>query len=471
LGRETYHTMKILKLNKIYALLAVLTLLMGTELKAQTTVCPGVEYCITLDSMRGTIQWQSSIDGGATYTDINGETGDSLCFIPTADAFYRAVLTTEPGCAPVISDAIDIQVSDLTANAGADQRMCEMDSVMLGGSPAASGGAGGYTYNWLGSGLATPNGPSTMASPAATTDYVLEVTDIDGCVARDTVNVLVDVIPASGDTVFAFTNAAQFWVVPRCIDSVFFDALGAEGGPGVGVDNPGGEGGSASGSLLNITFGDTLFVMVGGKGSQFNGGGTAGIGGATGGRGGGASDARLNGQASTDRVIVAGGGGGGGGMSGGSFGIYGGAGGDGGGLTGDTGVADDDTSQSVVTHSQPGLGGSQTAGGIGGTGMFACNAAGGAGQAGSPPLAGGSGGTGGTGVFPGSGSSCVNFEGGGGGGGGGGYSGGGGGGAGSGGFRPGAGGGGGSSFIGGVTAPSNTTVGGRLGHGQLTISW
>jgi hypothetical protein len=458
--------MKTLKLNKIYALLAVLTLWMGTELKAQTTVCPGVEYCITLDSMRGTIQWQSSLDGGATYADINGETGDSLCFIPTADAFYRAVLTTEPGCAPVISDAIDIQVSDLAADAGADQRMCEMDSVMLGGSPAASGGAGGYTYNWLGSGLATPTDSSTMASPTATTDYVFEVTDTDGCVARDTVNVLVDVIPASGDSVFAFTNAAQVWVVPRCIDSVFIECWGAEGYSGIPLTNMGGKGGFASGSVAP-TFGDTLWVYSGGRVNSFNGGGAGGPSSSVGGgQGGGASDVRLNSQNSADRVIVAGGGGGSGSQPGG--GTWAGFGGDGGGTTGNAGLPDNDPAAVITVHSQPGMGGSQVSGGVGGAGMVSCSASGGAGSAGGNAALGGAGGAGGTGAI---GISCGTLgEGAGGGGGGGGYTGGGGGGAGVGDFRAGAGGGGGSSYIGGVTGGS-TTPGLRTGNGQVIIHW
>jgi hypothetical protein len=438
---------------------------MGTELKAQTTVCPGVEYCITLDSMRGTIQWQSSLDGGATYADINGETGDSLCFIPTADAFYRAVLTTEPGCAPVISDAIDIQLSDLTADAGADQRMCEMDSVMLGGSPAASGGAGGYTYNWIPNGATTSN---PMVSPAATTDYVLEVTDADGCVDMDTVNVVVDVNLAGIDT-FNVTGNVQFFVVPECrtntSDSVFIECWGAMGRQGSGTPAiQGGLGGYASGNYYigNV---DTLFIYVGAN-TGYNGGAAGGSGDNPGGSGGGASDVRVGSLTQANRIIVAGGGGGAGGRGLGSQPA--GEGGSGGGISGANGFPDASQTASIITHSQPGVGGTQGGGGTGGAGMVNCNNTGGLGFAGSI----GTGGTGGDGLVPGPGSSCQfpTIAGLGGGGGGGGYFGGGGGGGGVGVGEPGAGGGGGSSYIGGVT-DGVTTAAVNSGNGRVIIHW
>jgi hypothetical protein len=447
--------MKILNLNKIYALLAVLTLWMGTELKAQTTVCPGVEYCITLDSMRGTIQWQSSIDGGATYTDINGETSDSLCFIPNADAFYRAVLTTEPGCAPVISDAIDIQVSDLTANAGADQRMCEMDSVMLGGSPAASGGAGGYTYNWSPTGATTEN---PMVSPGIATDYILEVTDSDGCVVMDTINIGVDFITTGSDTFIQSGPAVmKVWAVPVCIDSVEIEVWGAEGtSGGAAVLVPGGKGGYATGKLYvgNI---DTLYVFVGTRVTAFNGGGLNGPGEVNGGNGGGASDVRVGGQALGDRVIVAGGGGGSGGDPDITSPGRAGAGGDGGLLA----SAGQNDNSGLATSSTGGGGASTIIGGVGGSGMTNCSATAGGGGGGVS----GSGGGGGQAVA----GNC-SFPGGGGGGGGGGYFGGGGGGGGAGTNQPAAGGGGGSSYIGGVVNGSGMT-GVRTGNGQVVITW
>ena len=113
---------------------------------------------------------------------------------------------------------------------------------------------------------------------------------------------------------------------------------GAEGG-GSGLSNNsssgfGGKGGYAIGTLTVVS-GNTLNIYVGGYGQSstlgtalggYNGGGSGYASSSVepGNGGGGASDVRLNGQAFTDRVIVAGGGGGGGEDAGDSFGNGGG---------------------------------------------------------------------------------------------------------------------------------------------------
>lgn len=164
----------------------------------------------------------------------------------------------------------------------------------------------------------------------------------------------------SGSDTFNFTGGIQTFVVPSGIDSVTIIAYGAQGG----ADPPtaGGMGGSAVGKL-DVTAGDTLYVYVGGKGTDgpgsgqncnlpggFNGGGGTGdtccsnAGGGAG-AGGGASDVRMGGMSLANRVIVAGGGGGAGSSD---------QGGAGGGL-----VGGDGTSYQSVTAT----GGTQSAGG------------------------------------------------------------------------------------------------------------
>jgi Glycine rich protein len=159
-------------------------------------------------------------------------------------------------------------------------------------------------------------------------------------------------------TTFNYTGAQQTIVVPAGITSAQISAQGAAGWVG---SNPGGLGGSASGTLT-VTPGETLYIYVGGQGTAatvdhvpagggFNGGGngmtnTAGttfVGG-----GGGASDVRRGGAAVANRVLVAAGGGG----STNNTGTFG---GDGGGLVG----ADGGTCCGGVTA----RGGSQVAGG------------------------------------------------------------------------------------------------------------
>jgi len=221
-------------------------------------------------------------------------------------------------------------------------------------------------------------------------------------------------------------------------------AKGAQGGTGSYSGAAGGQGGWIQGTLT-VTPGDTLYVRVGGKGTDGTtngspGGGYNGGGGGDyncncvtwypGGGGGGASDVRVGNNTNSARVVVAGGGGGGGNGNSGGSGDYG---GNGGNTTGHSGGG-----------SNPGRGGSQVAGG----------SASGGGTAGS--LA-----QGGHGGYD------VNY---GAAGGGGGYYGGGGGGINSGTYE-GSGGGGGSNYI--LPSALNVTYaqGGQMGNGIVTLTY
>jgi hypothetical protein len=168
----------------------------------------------------------------------------------------------------------------------------------------------------------------------------------------------------SQSTTFNYAGAQQIYVVPAfCVTSVQVDAYGAEGG-GNGTA-PGGAGGHTT-ATIPVTPGETLYVYVGGTGdvtgtAGYNGGGS-GIGGSTGNPGsggGGASDVRRGGTTLNDRWVVAGGGGGGTENGGVAFG------GLGGGLTG--GDANAGTNPWGCTPLVVATGGTQSAGGLGGT--------------------------------------------------------------------------------------------------------
>jgi gliding motility-associated-like protein len=83
----------------------------------------------------------------------------------------------------VQNDTVDIAISSLPiAAAGSDQFVTTGTIVVLGGTPAASGGTGPYTYEWN-PGLALDD--SLIANPTVTasitTTYLLTVTDSLGC--------------------------------------------------------------------------------------------------------------------------------------------------------------------------------------------------------------------------------------------------------------------------------------------------
>lgn len=75
------------------------------------------------------------------------------------------------------------------ANAGPDQTIITGMTATLGGSPT---GPVGSTYVWSPStGLGSTTSSNPVASPAGTTAYIVYVTDANGCVGSDTMNLIV----------------------------------------------------------------------------------------------------------------------------------------------------------------------------------------------------------------------------------------------------------------------------------------
>ena len=94
------------------------------------------------------------------------------------------------------SDQVTIVVSTLTSLAGQNVSFCEGDSVNLGASPAASGGAPPYSYEWKPAvGLNDPNIPNPLAKPSNSQTYTLTVTDEDGCSMNDDMDLTVNKLP------------------------------------------------------------------------------------------------------------------------------------------------------------------------------------------------------------------------------------------------------------------------------------
>jgi hypothetical protein len=211
-------------------------------------------------------------------------------------------------------------------------------------------------------------------------------------------SLVVTALPAAAwVATFAYTGAAQTFVVPVGVTSITVECWGAAGGND-GGSNTVGAGGYLKATIA-VTPGETLNLYVGGSGGTlnggWNGGGNGGGTGTYGGGGGGASDVRRGGTALSNRVIVGGGGGGvgymipgNGGSGGGSTGVQGGGMGGGG-------------------------GGSQTAGGAGvGAGTAGSFGNGGTGGISNPQTGGGGGG----GYYGGGGGNNTMYSGGGGGG-------------------------------------------------------
>ena len=298
-------------------------------------------------------------------------------------------------------------------------------SICVGASTSLTATSTGNYINWYtastgGSPVSsTPSGTNYVITPAGSATYYAEAQQL-----------------AAGTQTFSYTGAQQTFTVPAGVTSINIDAYGAQGSNNLSLNGqPGGYGGQASG-ILTVTPGATIYVYVGGQ-AGFNGGGAPGAGGSYPGvYGGGASDVRVGGTGTGNRVIVAAGGGGGGNGGSSWSGYAGGVGGSSGGV-------------GAGCCGTQAAGGTQSGGGTGGQDCGGC----------------GYGGTAGTSGLGGTGSLACSSYGTGSGGGGGYYGGGGGSTCGSGGS-----GGGGSSWTGGVSSGS-TTSGARTGNGQVTITY
>ncbi|MEA3447213.1 MAG: FISUMP domain-containing protein [Bacteroidota bacterium] len=115
---------------------------------------------------------------------------------PTSTETYTVFVTDENGC--TATDEITLSVLPApTADAGSDESLCEGGSVVIGGSPTASGGSGsGYTYAWGPStGLSNTTVANPIANPVSTQIYAVTVTDVNGCTATDAVTVTINSNP------------------------------------------------------------------------------------------------------------------------------------------------------------------------------------------------------------------------------------------------------------------------------------
>lgn len=142
-----------------------------------------------------TAQLQAS--GGTGYLWSPGATlsddaiADPLAF-PTSTTVYAVQVTDSIGC--VTTDSVQVQVNPIpVVDAGPDSSICLNSSIVLGGSPT---GPVGSTFDWNQAGtLDSDTLANPTANPAQTTTYTVTVTDTNGCVAQDNVQITVLNLP------------------------------------------------------------------------------------------------------------------------------------------------------------------------------------------------------------------------------------------------------------------------------------
>ncbi len=92
-----------------------------------------------------------------------------------------------------------IAFAQLSAHAGADKTVCPGLSVVLGGSPSATGGTAPYTYSWAPNfNLSSSTIANPSCSPTSYVTYTLTVTDAMGAISTDEVAVSLNYIANVG---------------------------------------------------------------------------------------------------------------------------------------------------------------------------------------------------------------------------------------------------------------------------------
>lgn len=160
-----------------------------------SAVDAGVDVSICIAD---TVQLNAS--GGDTYSWApdsslsNGAISNPLAF-PVVSTEFIVTVTDTLGCSN--SDTVIVTVNPLPiVDAGLNFTICPIDSVVIGGSPT---GPPNSIYSW--DNAATLN-DSTLSNPVAnpltSTQYIIVVTDTNGCMNSDTTNITVNPLPPVG---------------------------------------------------------------------------------------------------------------------------------------------------------------------------------------------------------------------------------------------------------------------------------
>ncbi len=144
-----------------------------------SNVCSGTTtgaIVVNLENAYGNIDYQWSNNGSGNPL---GNVGAGT---------YTVTATDDLGCSVTGSATIE-EFDSPTATASGDATIELGEST--GVSVDANGGTSPYTYVWSPGSIENPTSSSTQVTPETTTTYSIEVTDANGCMAFDTVLVIV----------------------------------------------------------------------------------------------------------------------------------------------------------------------------------------------------------------------------------------------------------------------------------------
>jgi len=157
------------------------------------TKCDSNTNNITFNGPPGyqSYQWRDS-----ALVTILGNNQSLTIPAPPTPKVYAVIVTPYPGfgCRDTIYTTYKTPVNSNTAiSSFADTSICEYDATTL--APVVTGSGAPFTYQWTPStGLSCNNCASPTVNALTTTQYVLAVTNSQGCTVRDTIVITVDTV-------------------------------------------------------------------------------------------------------------------------------------------------------------------------------------------------------------------------------------------------------------------------------------
>jgi gliding motility-associated-like protein len=148
------------------------------------TICPNNSATLTATAPGGTYEWYDAAVGGTLLFTGNPYTTPIL----SANTNYY-VQTTSNGCISPRTTVTVTIAANISVNAGVDDSICYGGNYQLQVSPNGVG----YSYIWdEPANLGFSNLFNPTVNPVATTTYIVNVTDPNGCSGADTVTISVD---------------------------------------------------------------------------------------------------------------------------------------------------------------------------------------------------------------------------------------------------------------------------------------
>lgn len=174
-------------------------------------VCVGGSTSFSASASGGplTYQWQESVDGGVTYSNISGATSSTLSLTAITQLMnnnlYRCVITASP-CGSSTTTPARLTVNPLpvvTISATTLQLVPGGSATFTATSTPAALNASSYSWTLNGSTIAGATGNTVSANIDALGTYQATVTDINGCVNQ------------SNSLVLGARASERLWIYPN----------------------------------------------------------------------------------------------------------------------------------------------------------------------------------------------------------------------------------------------------------------